>query len=868
MRWSIDILSVLVLTRLTSLFPVCTFGDRIVPGKSLTPNQTIVSAGGTFALGFFTPGNSSKSFVGIWYNDISQQTVIWVANREYPLAQNPENSFTVGSDGNFVVFDGEGNAVWSSNVSTFNFAHNNTVGTLLDSGNLVLRVDNDENILWQSFDHLCDNFLPGMKMSLNKKTHLQTKITSWVDEENPQPGMFSYAIDHRGPLQTFIWRHNEPYCRSSVWDGGMYQVNLDSSGKYAAYLTAGVNGDDYYFSFSVSEDSFKLRFRLLPNGKVQLLEWRENGWFVMSEYPVIGCDFYGRCGPNAGCMQNGSSMKCECLTGFKPKNRKEWGLGNWSEGCVAQKVLQCGNGDVFLRFGGMKLPDNSIRFGNMISSECENACLQNCSCAAYAYGSSSAASKCLHWVGDLFDIVQNFTNGKDLFVRVHGSELGVFESSTDSDLMSFEVSSNETGRNKNKVLYVVAAIIVLILLLLLALLVFLWWRKKVVKQGLLRGSASRTTQTTDETYGVDIGRKTENDLLSFSYQSLLAATENFSESNKLGEGGFGPVYKLDILTLLQGILSGNQVIAIKRLSRKSNQGHEEFMNECKLIAKLQHRNLVRLLGCCFQQEEKLLVYEFLPNRSLDKFIFGTLIISLAKLFVLGWFNGNPSEQAKLDWSKRFQIIEGIAQGLLYLHKYSRLKVIHRDIKASNVLLDEALNPKISDFGMARIFGTNQTEASTDRVVGTFGYMSPEYALKGHFSEKSDVFSFGVLLLEIVSGKRNTGFYHDDGPQTLLQWAWELWREDRAVELTDPSIRETCCLHEVVKCVHLGLLCVQESALDRPTMASVVHLLGNDTRMLPSPREPGFVRIFKNSDSPQRFSCYSKNEVITSSLEAR
>ncbi|KAK6918933.1 Bulb-type lectin domain [Dillenia turbinata] len=146
MRWCIDILSVLVFTQLTSLFPVFTFGDRIVPGESLTPNQTIVSAGATFALGFFTPGNSSQSYVGIWYNNISQQTVIWVANREYPLAQNPKNSFTVGSDGNFVVLDGEGNAVWSSNVSTSNFADNSTVGTLLDSGNLVLGVDNDENI--------------------------------------------------------------------------------------------------------------------------------------------------------------------------------------------------------------------------------------------------------------------------------------------------------------------------------------------------------------------------------------------------------------------------------------------------------------------------------------------------------------------------------------------------------------------------------------------------------------------------------------------------------------------------------------------------------------------------------------------------
>ncbi|KAM0010000.1 putative protein kinase RLK-Pelle-DLSV family [Helianthus debilis subsp. tardiflorus] len=227
----------------------------------------------------------------------------------------------------------------------------------------------------------------------------------------------------------------------------------------------------------------------------------------------------------------------------------------------------------------------------------------------------------------------------------------------------------------------------------------------------------------------------------FSLSKISRATDDFSVNNKLGEGGFGPVYK--------GVLEGGQEIAVKRLSKSSRQGLLEFENEVICIAKRQHRNLVKLLGYCIQGDDKLLIYEYMPNKSLDSFLF------------------DESRKLLLDWPQRFQIIHEIARGLLYLHQDSRLKVVHRDLKAGNILLDHQMHPKISDFGLARMFKEEESEATTKRVVGTLGYISPEYAMKGLFSVKSDIFSFGVLVLEIVSGIKNRDFVNENHDDNLL-----------------------------------------------------------------------------------------------------
>ncbi|CAK9312162.1 unnamed protein product [Citrullus colocynthis] len=297
----------------------------------------------------------------------------------------------------------------------------------------------------------------------------------------------------------------------------------------------------------------------------------------------------------------------------------------------------------------------------------------------------------------------------------------------------------------------------------------------------------------------------------FELSTLQIATNFFSEENKLGNGGFGPVYK--------GLMPNGQQVAVKKLSLDSRQGVRQFSNEVKLLLRIQHRNLVILLGCCVEGPEKMLVYEYLPNRSLDYFIF------------------DKKKSPSLDWTTRFHIITGIARGLLYLHEEAPARIIHRDVKASNILLDEQLNPKISDFGLARLFPGDDTHLNTFKIAGTHGYMAPEYAIHGYLSVKSDVFSFGILVLEIVSGRKN----YDDrlGAQQvdLLGYAWLLYQEGRILELADKSLTK-CNVDEAAMCIQLGLLCCQASVTDRPDMNTIHLMLSSDSFTLPRPGRPG------------------------------
>ncbi|KAJ6918074.1 hypothetical protein NC651_012329 [Populus alba x Populus x berolinensis] len=460
---------------------------------------------------------------------------------------------------------------------------------------------------------------------------------------------------------------------------------------------------------------------------------------------------------------------------------------------------------------------------------------------AYAYNKNSG---CSLWEGDLINLKQSGIAagraGAEIYIRLSASELE----------LQIGNGSTRTGNIKRTIRTTMAVAIPTTLITFGLFMYFRCLRKgKLIHRGkeftghdlLLFDFETDPGSTNNESSSVDNrkNRWSKNmELPLFSYESVSVATGQFSD--KLGEGGFGPVYK--------GKLSKGLEIAVKRLSERSGQGLEEFRNETILIAKLQHRNLVRLLGSCIERDEKMLIYEYMPNKSLDFFLF------------------DANRGQILDWGTRIRIIEGIAQGLLYLHRYSRLRIIHRDLKPSNILLDSEMNPKISDFGMARIFGGNETQANTNRIVGTYGYMSPEYAMEGLFSIKSDVFSFGVLVLEIVSGRKNTSFYHSDS-LNLLGLAWKLWNANKALDLMDPSLGDPPSTATLLRYINIGLLCVQESPADRPTMSDVIPMIV----ALPEPKQPAFV-AGRNVAEPRSLMSFagvpSVNNVTITTLDAR
>uniref|UniRef100_A0ACD5V126 Uncharacterized protein n=1 Tax=Avena sativa TaxID=4498 RepID=A0ACD5V126_AVESA len=438
--------------------------------------------------------------------------------------------------------------------------------------------------------------------------------------------------------------------------------------------------------------------------------------------------------------------------------------------------------------------------------------------------------------GRILGVRCNYRYEKDIFFTTTDDILKL------TPLVGSSSSTVRAGSSKNTLWIIVAVLVPVTLLLCGVLACFLWIRTRRRRVTNLSGRVGIPTMSMEMEQVLKLWKieETDSEFSLYDFDQIADATGNFSDHHKLGQGGFGAVYR--------GELSGGLEVAIKRLSACSLQGLLEFKTEIQLIAKLQHTNLVRLLGCCLQAEEKMLIYEYMHNKSLDCFIF------------------DSTKGAILNWERRFRIMDGIAQGLLYMHKHSRLRVVHRDLKASNILLDRDMNPKISDFGLARIFCSNTTEANTTRVVGTHGYIAPEYASEGLFSTKSDVFSFGVLLLEIISGKRTAGFYQHGKFFNLTGYAYRLWKEGKWHEMVDLAIGTGYPVTEVTRCLQVALLCVQDSADDRPNMSDVVAMLGSEGLTLPEPRQPAYfnVRMSSFPESTGSFgdSSHISNVVLT------
>ncbi|XP_058001394.1 G-type lectin S-receptor-like serine/threonine-protein kinase At4g27290 isoform X2 [Hevea brasiliensis] len=715
----------LVCFSLTSTFITSMALDTIATTQTIRDNETIVSAGGTFELGFFSPGTSNYRYVGVWYKKISYGTIVWVANRDTPLTDS-SGVLKLSDKGILVLLNQSNTTIWSSGTSG---VVQNPVAQLLDSGNLVIRDENDlipENFLWQSFDHPDSTYLPGMKLGLVPKG-LYVYLSSWKSIDDPSQGNFTFQIDVSS-LQIILKQNSVVKARSGPWNGvGFSGIPFLKPNPIYNYKFVFHQKEVYYIYETVDSSVFTMMV-LNQDGVMARFTWvnRTSSWSRYLSAPADNCDTYALCGAHGSC-NIGNSPVCGCLNGFVPKQKNDWDKADWSGGCVRRTPLDCQKGDGFIKYPNVKLPDmknSSINEDMTLTlEECEMICLKNCSCMAYANSNiSGRGSGCFFWFGELIDIRQYEEEGQDLYIRMASSEI------------------DQGGSNHKRQVIIIASTVSLTGMVLLGMGVsFVAWKMKKKKQK-TQGPPGKQENNLEGSYSMK-NQKEDLELPHFDFSTIANATNNFSFSNLLGQGGFGPVYK--------GLLEGGVEIAVKRLSKNSSQGLDEFKNEVKCIAKLQHRNLVKLLGYCIELEEKMLIYEYMPNKSLDLYI------------------SDDTQRMSLDWTMRFHIISGISRGLLYLHQDSRLRIIHRDLKPSNILLDNEMNPKISDFGMARSFMGNETEANTKRVVGTYGYMSPEYAIDGLFSVKSDVFSFGVLVLEILSGKRNRGFSHPEHQLNLL-----------------------------------------------------------------------------------------------------
>ncbi|XP_021307168.1 G-type lectin S-receptor-like serine/threonine-protein kinase B120 [Sorghum bicolor] len=569
-----------------------------------------------------------------------------------------------------------------------------------------------------------------------------------------------------------------------------------------------------------SSSSTVIKIKMDYSGKIEILIWNSNilEWDVLEAEPSHECSTYGYCGPFGYCDNTEPNATCKCLDSFEPISNKDASNGKLPEGCRRKETL-CEENTSFLTLTTMKIPDKFVYVKNRSFDECTAECASNCSCIGYAYANMGTMAingddtRCLLWMGDLIDTEKRI-GGENLYIRVNRS----------------------SDKKRSNILKIILPVVSSLLIL-----IFMWlvWtcnsrakqRNKKTWKKIISGVLSISDELGD------------GKLLSISFREIVLATDKFSSTNMLGHGGFGHVYR--------GTLECGKTVAVKRLSKGSGQGVLEFRNEVLLIAKLQHRNLVKLLGFCIHGDEKLLIYEYLSNKSLDAFLF------------------NSTRKPSLDWSTRFNIILGIARGLLYLHQDSRLKIIHRDLKANNILLDDEMSPRISDFGMARIFYGNQQQGNTDRVVGTYGYMSPEYALEGVFSVKSDVYSFGVLVLEIVSGSKIISTHMTEDYPNLIARAWSLWKDGNAKEFVDSSIVDNCSLDETSQCIHIGLLCVQDNPNSRPFMSSILSVLETGDISLPPPKLPTyFAERNHGTDGAAEAVVNSANSMSVTELEGR
>lgn len=757
--------------------------DTISANQSLTGDQTIISAGGVFVLGFFKPGNTSNYYIGMWYNKVSQPTIVWVANRDTPISDRFSSQLKI-LNGNLVLLNGSQTPIWSTNLTSSTSISVEAV--LHDTGNLVLRDgsrSNSSEPLWQSFDYPTHTWFPGSKLGVDKRTQKKQLLISWKNSEDPAQGLYSLELNPNSREYLIRWNRSEQYWTSGTWNEKIFDKVPEMRKNYIYNFSYVSNANESYFTYSLYNPTIISRFVMDVSGQIKQLTWLDGPkeWQLFWSQPRQQCEVYAFCGGFSSCNEN-SLPFCNCLTGFKPMSENDWKLDDYSGGCERNIPLQCGTNsssneekDGFLENSNMVLPEHpqSVEVGN--DMECKSACLNNCSCTAYAFDSN----ECSIWHGDLLNqkqLLQDDSSGKTIYIRLAASEL------------------KNSKKNKGMVIGIVVGSVVGVVALLGLVVVILRRRRSVRTSTSMEGS-----------------------LVSFVYRDLQNATKNFSE--KLGGGGFGSVFK--------GKLADSTVIAVKKLDSIS-QGEKQFRTEVSTIGTIQHVNLVRLRGFCSEGTKKLLVYDYMPNGSLNTHLF------CEKDFIF------------LNWKTRYHIALGTARGLVYLHEKCRDCIIHCDIKPENILLDAEFCPKVADFGLAKLVGREFSRVLTT-MRGTRGYLAPEWISGVAITTKADVYSYGMMLFELVSGRRNSEQSEDGKVKFFPTFAaTKVTEGEDILSLLDHRLEGNADVQELTRVCRIACWCVQDDETHRPSMSQVVQILEgvSDVNLPPIPRS---LQVFGNNE---------------------
>ncbi|KAK8290651.1 hypothetical protein V6Z11_D06G011400 [Gossypium hirsutum] len=759
----------------------------IKPGSSLSPinNSYLLSPSGQFAFGFY-PYKKGYS-VGIWFENIQQKTIVWTANRE--ASPFPSDvTLVLTTEGTLIVRPKQGQDVLIADTSSDDVSQLATSASILDSGNFVL-LNSSGGIVWKSFDFPTDTILPGQRLAVTGK------LVSSVAESDHGSGKFLILMQTDGNLVQYPVGAVElgaGYWATSTFNAGYgVSLNLDGNGHLYLLNDTGFNIKSINTNYVNASGKSMYRATIDTDGIFRLYSHssdRFDDWYTEWSSSNYRCDPFGLCGENSYCVMIDGEPVCRCPPHFDFINKKRQELGcrkNYS--LVACDTRNDQTFD-FLEVNDVSWKDDAyLSLSSKTKNSCRDECYRDCSCEAAVFENELCKMMKLP-----LRFGRRVLSGQvTTFLKIGGELAGV-----------------GTRKRKRKLRMDMLIISITVACLTLGFLA-------VATIGVRKYRAyvrkyKRVLRLVNNRVAEDVSLK------SFSFEELKDATNNFVEV--IGKGAYGTVFK-------GVIFDGERTVAVKRLEKVVAEGESDFLNEMKAIGKTHHKNLVRLLGYCYDGTNRLLVYEYMENGSLADFLF--------------------KSRLKVNWEVRVEIVLSIARGICYLHEECETRIIHCDIKPENILMDDKGYAKIADFGLAKLLMPNQTGTYTE-IRGTRGYFAPEWLRNLPITVKADVYSFGIMLFEIICCRRSVKADVPENEQVLAFWVNDCFKANEVEKLVQNEFVEKSKLEKMVK---VGLWCTQDEASSRPSMKRVILMLEGTVNIPDPPLLSSFV------SSPPRLSSF-------------